>query len=90
MKEKATWFQKTRNETDKPDGVKDSSSSWRHKGGKEPQEEKKIDRGPPVTTLYVPATPKGELARRLQEADHRYSDLYQVGWTKMLERGGTK
>ena len=40
--------EKTRNETDKPDGVKDSSFSWRHKGGKEPQEEKKIDRGPPV------------------------------------------
>ena len=25
------------------DGIKDSSSSWRHRGGKEPQEEKKID-----------------------------------------------
>ena len=41
-------LEKQRNETDKPDGIKDSSFSWRHKGGKEPQEEKKIDRGPPV------------------------------------------
>ena len=33
---------------------------------------------------------KGEIARRLQEADQRYSNLYQIGWTKMLERNGTK
>ena len=33
---------------------------------------------------------KGEIAIRLQEADQMYSDLYQRGWTKMLERNGTK
>ena len=61
-------------------------------GGKEPQGKKviKMDRGPPITTLYVPATPRRELAKRLQDADHKYCDLYQTGWTKMVERGGTK
>ena len=43
-----------------------------------------------MTTLYVPAMPGGELARKLQKAQHKYSDIYQVGWTKMVERGGTK
>ena len=42
-----------------------------------------------MTTL-MPVTPGGELARKLQEGEHKYSDIYQVGWTKMVERGGTK
>ena len=48
-KKDKSWKQtKPEKAADKPDGIKDSSFSWRHKGGKEPQEEKKIDKGPPI------------------------------------------
>ena len=55
--------------------------SWRHQDSKE--------RAPPITTIYVPATPGGVLAKRVQEADLKFADLHQEGWTKVIERGGT-
>ena len=48
------------------------------------------DREPPISTLYVPATPQGKLDRRLQGAENRYSELYKTGWVKIIERGGNK
>ena len=48
------------------------------------------DRGPPTISLYIPATPEGELAKRLQEAEDKFSQLYTQGWTEVIERGGTK
>ena len=80
MQEKSNWFQK---KSKNQGGEVETGTSWRHNNNKR-------DRGPPTTTLYVPATPDGEMARRLQEADLKFSDLHQQGWIKIIERGGTK
>ena len=80
MREKSSWFQKEIKMTEREAG--NTGTSWRHKDSR--------DRGPPIITLYVPATPGGVLAKRLQEADLKFADLHQQGWTKIIERGGTK
>ena len=80
MQEKSNWFQK---KSKNQGGDVETGTSWRHNNNKR-------DKGPPTTTLYVPATPDGEMAKRLQEADLRFSDLHQQGWVKIIERGGTK
>ena len=74
MKEKSNWFQKVGQNQE----MGNSGTTWRHKDNKN-------DRGPPITTLYVPATPNGELARRLQEAEHRFADFQHTGWVKVIE-----
>ena len=81
MKEKATWFQKEKKTY--MDVTETKETSWRHR---------ETDRGkpPPTTVLYIPATPEGTLAKRLQEADLKFSELHGLGWTKIIERGGTK
>ena len=41
------------------------------------------------TIMFVPHTPGGELVRRLQEADDKYSKDKGIGRVKFVERGGT-
>ena len=82
MREKSNWFQKERKNEIAGKEAGNAGISWRHKDNR--------DRGPPTTTLYVPATPGGVLAMRLQEVDLKFADIYQQGWTKVIERGGKK
>ena len=70
MREKATWFQKEKKTEVDSAGVKETS--WRHR-------EKDKGRPPPTTVLYIPATPEGILAKRLQEADLKFSELHGLG-----------
>ena len=83
MREKATWFQKEKRTEIAGVEVGGKETSWRHK-------EKDKGRSAPTTTLYVPSTPEGVLAKRLQKADLKFSELHNLGWTKVIERGGTK
>ena len=86
LRDKKEWFQKKTEEQNLT--LNDTKNSWRHSHKTSPATT--ADRGPPIFKLYVPATPEGELARRLQEAEHQFSTLYKQGWTKIIERGGTK
>ena len=69
-------------------GTGSTGTSWRHSGEKQGNPNK--GRTPPTTVLYVPATPDGILAKRIQEKDLMFSELHGLGWTKVVERGGTK
>ena len=39
-----------------------------------------------MSSMYVIATPCGELGRRLQEAEQKFSGLNLIGWTNLVER----
>ena len=87
LKEKSSWFQKEKSSvTSEPLETGNKGTSWRHKG----KDKGNSSRPPPSTTLYVPATPGGVLAQRLQEADLKFAELHNQGWAKVIERGGTK
>ena len=40
--------------------------------------------------LFIPHTPGGELARKIQGEEDKLSDLHQVARVKVVERGGTR
>ena len=40
--------------------------------------------------LFIPHTPGGELARKIQGEEDKFSDLHQVARVKVVERGGTQ
>ena len=97
LREKKDWFQKRRQDPDLDNNntttTTSNNTTWRYNNTTAYTPQVNInnkDRGPPVTTLYVPATPMGELARRLQDVDNKFCQLYKQGWTKVIERGGTK
>ena len=91
MREKANWFQKEKEGNcgtaggNGTGGTGNAGTSWRHT-----RENQNKGKTPPTTVLYVPATPDGILAKRIQEKDLVFSDLHGLGWTKVVERGGTK
>ena len=64
LRDKKEWFQK-QSESKEPNLThSDNQNSWRHNYKTSPATTT-TDRGLPISTLHVPATPEIELARRL-------------------------
>ena len=62
MREKKEWFQKRKQIPENTEKEKGTHNTWRHNSSKPSTN---ADRGPPTKTLYIPATSRGELARKV-------------------------
>ena len=63
----------------------------RKEGKRQTQREKKVETERLVeTVMFVPATPDGELARDIQEADDRIRESTGERRMKVVERGGSR
>ena len=52
------------------------------------EEERKRDYSDPETVIFVPSTPRGELVKRLREADDQFRRGSKVRAIKFIERAG--
>ena len=48
------------------------------------------DRGPPITVLFVPATPNGTLAKNVQAQENTFAEMHKLGLVKVIERVGNQ
>ena len=75
------WFKKK--------GGSEEETRERVSGGSMREEESKRDYSDPETVIFVPSTPRGELVKRLREADDQFRRGSKVRAIKFIERAGT-
>ena len=67
---------------------KDGGREGNKKRGQNKREKKVETERLVETVMFVPATPEGELARRIQEGDDKIRESTGEGRMKVVERGG--